>query len=177
MLRAESASKETTPIEGTRLEELYLSHAHSAKRIAYLLTGDAALADDLVQDAFVRLAGRFVDFRHPDAFSAYLRKTIVNLARSRFRRSKHEREHFNREAGRRESHSSLPDVALKLEVRAALMKLNIRQRTALVLRYYADLPDAQIADLLGCRIGTVKSLVSRGAAALRAELRGGSHGS
>src|SRR6058998_3162610 len=86
-----------------RLGELYLRHAHDAVRLAYLLTGDRALAEDLVQDAFVRLAGRLVHLRDPCAFDAYLRRTVVNLSRSHFRRKKVERAYLQR-AGRAVEH-------------------------------------------------------------------------
>src|SRR5437588_10602578 len=79
-----------------RIGELYLRHADAAVRLAYLLTGDLALAEDLAQDAFVRLAGRLVHLRDPDAFSAYLRRTVVNLSRSHFRRKRVERRYLQR---------------------------------------------------------------------------------
>src|SRR5256714_7912858 len=82
-----------------RLDDLYRRHAPDAARLAYLLTGDRALAEDLMQDAFVRMFGRFRDLRNPDAFGAYLRRTIVNLSRSHFRRAKVERAYVAREAG------------------------------------------------------------------------------
>src|SRR5213080_2978600 len=82
-----------------RLGELYLRHADAAVRLAYLLTGDRALAEDLVQDAFVRLAGRLVHLRDPGAFDAYLRQTVVNLSRSHFRRKKVERAYLERAGG------------------------------------------------------------------------------
>src|SRR5438876_12359684 len=82
-----------------RLGELYLRHADDAIRLAYLLTGDRALAEDLVQDAFVRLAGRLVHLRDPDAFDAYLRRTVVNLSNSYFRRKKVERSYLERAKG------------------------------------------------------------------------------
>src|ERR671925_1042326 len=75
-----------TANENGRLGELYLRHADAAVRLAYLLTGDRSLAEDLAQDAFVRLAGRLVHLRDPGAFDAYLRRTIVNLSNSHFRR-------------------------------------------------------------------------------------------
>src|SRR5437763_10570377 len=82
-----------------RLGELYLLHADAAVRLGYLLTGDRALAEDLVQDAFVRLAGRLVHLRDPGAFDAYLRRTVVNLSRSHFRRKKVERAYLERARG------------------------------------------------------------------------------
>lgn len=158
-------------LEGSHLEMLYRAHATKATRTAYLLTGDAALADDLVQEAFVRLAGRFMDLRREDAFEAYLRRTIVNLARTRFRRMQRERERHERDV--REASVAAagpPDAAETLAVRDALMRLNQRQRAAVVLRYFDDLPEAEIADLIGCRPGTVKSLLSRAMVILREEL-------
>src|SRR5439155_3860563 len=71
-----------------RLGRLYRQHAAGAVRLAFLLTGDRGLAEDLVHDAFVRLAGRFRDLRNPDAFEWYLRRTVVNLARSHFRHAR-----------------------------------------------------------------------------------------
>jgi hypothetical protein len=64
---------------GDRLEEIYIRNAPSALRLAYFLTGDRELAEDLTQEAFVRVAGRFRHLREPDDLPAYLRRTIVNL--------------------------------------------------------------------------------------------------
>src|SRR5438270_10702370 len=91
--------KEEARVEGGKLGELYLQHADDAVRLAYLLTGDRALAEDLVQDAFVRLAGRLVHLRDPGAFHAYLRRTVVNLSNSHFRRRKVERAYVERAKG------------------------------------------------------------------------------
>src|SRR5213082_409241 len=82
-----------------RLGELYLQHADDAVRLAYLLTGERVLAEDLVQDAFVRLAGRLVHLRDPGAFDAYLRRTVVNLCNSQFRRRRVERAYLQRARG------------------------------------------------------------------------------
>src|SRR5206468_5830396 len=76
------ADMETLRIEGRLLGDLYVRHAPEALRLAYLLTGDRGLAEDLVQDAFVRLAGRMIHLRSPGGFHAYLRTTVVNLVRS-----------------------------------------------------------------------------------------------
>ena len=79
------------PAPTGRLEELYVRNAPGALRLAYFLTGNRELAEDLVQEAFVRVAGRFRHLRVPDAFDAYLRRTIVNLSTSQLRRAKLER--------------------------------------------------------------------------------------
>src|SRR5436189_6148143 len=90
---------EMTATETGRLGELYLRHADDAVRLAYLLTGNRDVAEDLVQDAFVRLAGRLVHLRDPGAFDTYLRKTVVNLANSYFRRRRVERTYELRTRG------------------------------------------------------------------------------
>lgn len=158
--------------EGGRLAELYLRHADWAVRLSYLLTGDRALAEDLVQDAFVRLAGRLAHLRDPEAFEAYLRRTVVNLARSHHRRKRVERRWLEREKGALRPQQAQPDLGEREELWQALMRLSARQRAAIVLRFYEDLPERRVAEILGCRPGTVKSLVSRGLHALRGEIRG-----
>ncbi len=155
-------------IEGGVLAELYAQHASGALRLAYLLTGDATLAEDLVQDAFVRLAGRLLHVRDPGGFHAYLRQTIVNLARSHFRRRAIERRFIERQGGPQPVEA--PDLSDRERTRRALMQLPLRQRTAVVLRYYEDMSEAQVADLMNCRPGAVKSLVFRGMSTLRETL-------
>jgi RNA polymerase sigma-70 factor (sigma-E family) len=163
------ADVETIQIDGGVLGELYLRHAPQALRLAYLLTGDARLAEDLVQDAFVRLAGRMLHLRSPDGFHAYLRITVVNLVRSHRRRKSVEATYLER----RTASIALdpPDLSDRVELRSALMALPIRQRTAIVLRYYEDLSDAQTAEVMRCRRAAVKSLVARGMVTLRSSMR------
>ena len=150
-----------------RLQQLYMQHADAAGRLAFLLTQDRELADDLVQDAFVRLARTFVHLRYPDAFPYYLRKTIINLARSHFRRRALESNYLRRSAER----ESTNDPNRALHDREALARplrtLSPRQRTAIVLRFYEDLSVEQTAELMGCSAGTVKTLVSRALERLR----------
>jgi RNA polymerase sigma-70 factor (sigma-E family) len=159
----------------TRIGELYVRNATAAVRLAYLLTGDQAVAEDLVQDAFVRLAGRLVHLRDPDAFDAYLRRTVVNLTRSHFRRRRVERTYLERARFALEPEAArLPDRSIedREELWRALGRLTQRQRAAIVLRFYEDLSEAEVAEILRCRPGTVKSLVSRGLETLRIEVRG-----
>jgi RNA polymerase sigma factor (sigma-70 family) len=111
--------------------------------------------------------GRLRFLRDPDAFEPYLRRTIVNLSKNHFRRRSVERAYLEREGPRAEDVITDPDVATRDALRSALLRLPLRQRTALALRYYEDLPDATIAELLGCRQATVRSLVARGLEALR----------
>jgi RNA polymerase sigma-70 factor (sigma-E family) len=154
------------------LEDLYVRHAPAAMRLAYFLTGDRELASDLVQDAFVKLAGRFRHLRVPDAFDAYLRRTIVNLFSSHLRRLRLERRELRRERSAPAIDHQDPDVAERDAMWAALQTLPPRQRVAIVLRYYEDLSEDQTADVLGCSVGAAKQLVSRGLAALRTRMGG-----
>ena len=123
-------------------------------RSAILLTGDQSAAEDLVQDALLKVAERWGRLRH-EAPDAYARRVIYNSAVNRWRR-------WSREAPRGE----LPESAVPgqseawlagADVRAALQALTPRQRAVLVLRYYEDLSEQQIAETLGVTVGTVKS--------------------
>ena len=90
------SSPSEAPARAGRLEDLYVRNAPSALRLAYFLTGSRELAEDLAQEAFVRVAGRLRHLRVPDAFDAYLRRTIVNLYTSQLRRTKLERAYVAR---------------------------------------------------------------------------------
>jgi hypothetical protein len=79
-----------------RLAELYAEHAPRAGRLAYLLVGDRDVAEGIVQEAFVRVAGRLWTLRNPDAFDAYLRQTVLNLARGHMRRLRLQRAYLDR---------------------------------------------------------------------------------
>ena len=125
------------------------------------MTGDRTLAEDLVQDAFVRVLGRFHDLRRRDAFWWYLRRTIVNLSTSHFRRRRVERAWLARQ--RPEESSPAPhDLGERDLLRRARMTLRTDQRAAIVLRFHEDLSEADTAEALGMPLGTVKSTVSQG---------------
>jgi RNA polymerase sigma-70 factor (sigma-E family) len=157
------------------LEELYVRHVPEATRLAFLLTRDAVLAEDIGQEAFIKVAGRLRHLRAPDAFGSYLRRTVVNLCISHHRREKVARVYAERERARfahREPATGLPDVETHDELRTALAKLPDRQRAAVVLRFYADLPEEAIAEALGCTIGAARNLVFRGMQTLRSRIEG-----
>jgi RNA polymerase sigma-70 factor (sigma-E family) len=154
------------------LGDLYVRHAPEGIRLAYLLTGDRALAEDLVQEAFARLVGRLRHLRDPGAFGAYLRRTIVNLATSHLRHRQIERAYLQRLARAPLAAGSNPNEELDEEMHGALLRLPQRQCAAIVLRFYEDLSDVQTAAILRCSPGTVRSLVSRGMKTLRAQLEG-----
>lgn len=154
-------------IDGSRLAEMFERSAPAGFRLAYLLTGDRALAEDLVQEAFLRFVGRLQHLRDPVAFDAYLRRTIVNLSKDVFRRRTVERSYLERRKSELHEGHLDRDVAAYESMRAALLSLPPRQRAAIVLRYYEDLHESEIADMLRCRPATVRSLVARGLEALR----------
>ena len=160
-----------TEAEGGRLAELYARHAAEAIRLAYMLTGDRLLAEDLVQDAFVKLAGRLVHLRDAGAFDSYLRRTVVNSANSYFRRKRIERAYLKRAAAEPPRSADLPDTDRRDQLWNGLQRLPARQRTAIVLRIYEDLSEQRVAEVLGCRPGTVRSLVSRGLSQMRIYVR------
>ncbi|HYO61139.1 MAG TPA: sigma-70 family RNA polymerase sigma factor [Actinomycetota bacterium] len=166
------ADATVTSARTNRLETLYSEHIHRAVRLAFLVTGDEQQAQDIAQEAFVRIAGRFHDLRNPDAFPGYLRATVLNLSRGHLRRLRTQREYLRRRS-EREAVALHPDSESRDEMWQALERLPYRQRAALVLRYYEDLSERQAADALDCSVSAMKSLVTRGLQALRAEMEGG----
>ncbi|MEE6262223.1 SigE family RNA polymerase sigma factor [Plantactinospora sonchi] len=141
-------------------------------RTAYLLTGSEHAAEDLVQNALIRAMRRWRDVEEP---MAYVRRIMVNDRLSRWRRigSRELLAGVIGDWGRgREPHARdvADGVVVRDELLGALNGLPARMRAVLVLRYWEDLSEAQIADLLGCSVGTVKSQASRGLARLRTVL-------
>lgn len=156
-----------------RATALYYQHSADVVRLAYLLTGDRYLAEDLAQDAFVRSFGRFQDLRKPEAFAAYLRHTVVNLSKDHFRKLHRERAHLRRERkADTEDDGQLSRVDARDELLHALQALPPRQRAAVVLRHCEGLSEHETAEVLDTSVGAVNSLVSRGLATLRGQMRG-----
>ena len=141
-------------------------------RTAMLLTGARASGEDLLQEALIRTYVAWPKVRELAAGEAYVRPTMVRLLiRDRKRRWSGEVPHGDLpEQAHGPDHRGDPrgDPATRVTVRDALRDLPIEQRAVLVLRFYADLTESQIAEALDCAPGTVKSRISRGLAALRA---------
>ena len=156
-----------------RLASLYEREAAAAIRLAYVLTGDRHAAEDIAHDAFARVGRRLFGLHDPQPSRAYLYRTVVNVCRGRGRRLRIERRVVQK-LDRNEPHED-PDVAAQEEMWTALLRLPLRQRTALFLRYYEDLSEAQAADVLQCSLSAMKSLVNRGLKELRAGLEGDSN--
>jgi RNA polymerase sigma-70 factor (sigma-E family) len=152
---------------------LFGAHYRPLVRLAVLLVDDPGAAEELVQDAFVRLHQNWRRLREPDKALAYLRATVVNGGRSALRRRGVARRYAAAEAPPPDvpsAESSVLGSLAQQAMLAALRRLPGRQREALVLRYYADLSEAEIADVMGISRGAVKSHTARGVVALRQSL-------
>jgi RNA polymerase sigma factor (sigma-70 family) len=145
-------------------EEVYVASYDRMVRLARLTSAETVPAEEIVQDAFVQLYRRWTTVREP---VAWLRAAVISGCRSWGRR---------RLLARR--HPPAPALPILVDdeavaVREALQVLTPRQRAAVVLRYFEDLPEVEIARLLGCRPGTVKSLLSRSMPKLKGALGDG----
>lgn len=137
-------------------------HGQALMRLAFVMTGDRQTAEDITQDALLQVYRRWSDLRNPHA---YARRSIVNGAfttrRQKFRGAP-------RGQGCDVSigdHS--PSVLLRVDLWMAVYRLPVRQRAVIVLRYYEDLSDTEIAKVLGIRASTVRSTAVRALASLR----------
>lgn len=138
------------------------------QRTAWLLTGDWAAAEDLVQSALAKTWRHWRRVRSAEDPDAYVRRIIVNSFANGWRRRWRGEEPTDPIP-----EQAMPDVAddlsVRISVQAALQHLSRRQRTVVVLRYFDDLTEAQTANVLGCAVGTVKSTTGRALERLRVE--------
>jgi RNA polymerase sigma-70 factor (sigma-E family) len=154
---------------GWRFDDFVVEHGPPLLRFAYVLVGDRALAEDLVQEALLKAHRRW-DVHGPAEYpEAYVRRVVVNeFIRWRRRRSSGERVGPVPEQGERDTASESAERDL---VWRSLRELPARQRAVLVLRYYDARSDAEIAAVLGCAEGTVRSLAARAFEMLRRDPR------
>lgn len=152
---------EDPPLDTPTFDDLYRSRYTRMVALARLMTGGLVLAEEIVQDAYVQVYRNWSSIEYP---VTYLRIAVVNGCRSHGRRRAVERRH--------PAPAEEPAVfdASAIAVRDAVLRLSPRQRAAIVLRYFEDLPEVEIAAALDCRPGTVKSLLSRGIAKLKESL-------
>jgi RNA polymerase sigma-70 factor (sigma-E family) len=169
------AETHLSPRAETAVTALYAEHALGLIRLAVLLVGDRASAEDVVQDAFVGLYRRWDRLPDTSAPLAYVRVSVLNGCRTALRRRSRARQATSFTEPPAESAEAR--ALLSEEQRAvagALRRLPERQREALVLRYYFDLSEAEIAEAMGISRGTVKSATSRALAAVGHMLKEGS---
>jgi RNA polymerase sigma-70 factor (sigma-E family) len=146
-------------LTGRSLADVYRAERIPLTRLAYLLTGDRDAAEEIVQDAFAATHRAWANVLDP---VKYLRTAVVNRSRSWGRRRRLELLHRPTRVE--------PTVLVADELWDALGRLAPRRRAAVVLRYYADLPDHEIAEVLGCRPATVRTVIHRALIDLRKEL-------
>jgi len=172
LLAGSTLDSVATDWDATRaVTAIYSTHYRSLVRLAVLLVRDVATAEEVVQDSFIAMHSAWRRLRDSDKALSYLRQSVVNRSRSVLR---------HRVVVDRNAPKAAPDMpsaeqgALSLLERtaviAALRTLPPRQREALVLKYYADLSEAQIAATMGISRGAVKSHTARGMASLRTVL-------
>jgi RNA polymerase sigma-70 factor (sigma-E family) len=151
--------------------ELYTAHYRALVRLAALLVRDMATAEEVVQDSFVAMHANWRRLRDSGKASSYLRRCVVNRSRSVLRhRLVTERNMLQPPPEMPSAEQGAMTPLERSAVVAALHGLPARQREALVLRYYADLPEAEIASAMGISRGAVKSHVFRAMSALRGVL-------
>lgn len=156
-------------VVGDGFAEFIEAREAALQRTAWWLTGDWALAEDLVQAALVRSWPKWERIARLEEPELYVRRVMVNLW-STWSRRRWRTEQVT--ASVPDSHAPgdlAAEVTARLAVRDALGSLTARQRAVLVLRVFDDLPEAQVAQVLGCAVGTVKSTLSQALARLRQE--------
>lgn len=145
------------------------AHGRTLLRTAFLLTGDAHLAHDLLQTALVKTWGRWPTIRDEATAPAYVRAVMATTCVAWWRR-RWRAEVPTHDLPEHAAHDAYADVHHRDEIGRALAALTPRQRAMVVLRFYEDLSEAEVATTLGCSVGTVKSTTSRALATLRAAL-------
>jgi RNA polymerase sigma-70 factor (sigma-E family) len=151
--------------ENELLEAVFAEHYGGFCRLAALLLGDGAGAEEVVQEAFLRTFSSWWRVRQPDRARWYVRAAVVNLCRSRLRRRGSE-EAGNRASWRDPTEWHDDELDDGLVVLDAVRTLPPRQRETVILRYYEDLTEREVAAALGCSVGTVKSQLARARATL-----------
>jgi RNA polymerase sigma-70 factor (sigma-E family) len=148
------------------------THTPALLKTGYLLTRQANEAEELVQDTMVWLYSRWSQVEAAQYPVAYVRKAVVNRFLAGRRRMSATEVHFDESLANFAERRIVPDETAEVDERMDLWRelgeLSDRQRAAVVLRFFHDLPDEEVAQMLDCRVGTVRSLISRALVTLRA---------
>lgn len=156
--------KNVNPDAEAQFREFVEARSLALRRTAYALTGDLHAAEDLVQDALAKLVRHWRRVEDPER---YVRRIIYNTQVSTWRRRWRLREDPVERMPDAITHDAIGRVNLRLDLANALLQLAPRQRAVLILRFYEDLPEREVADILNCAVGTVRSQTSRALARLR----------
>lgn len=154
-------------------ERFVANHLDGLLQTGYLIASDLSEAEDLVQECLLRVAHRWPTVRSMDHPGAYARKILVNLAldgAGRRTRCRHELAAWDGESPEKRPDQKEDTIAIRTETSElldALRLLSVRQRGVLVLRYFGDFSETEVAEMLGCSVGTVKSASFRGLARMR----------
>ncbi len=159
--------------KASHFDQFVTANTDGLLRTAYLITWDLQTAEDLVQETLIKVAKRWPKIKRMDHPVAYARRILVNDALDG--RARHQRRRSELSAQQPGQNGHMPDPSALIdthdELIAALATLPPRQRAVLVLRYFLDLPEAEVAAALQCSLGTVKSTASRGLARLEQTMR------
>ncbi len=163
------------PARAADVEALFDARYPALCRLALFITDDRHLAEEIVMDAFLRVLTSWTRIRDVDRIDAYMHRAVVNLSRNalRRRRFEHRANSLAHARASAESHAPAEEYAEVEAVARAVRALPRRQRAAVVLRYYGDLTEVQVAAVLGCSVGTVKSQLAKARAALGRHLAAG----
>jgi RNA polymerase sigma-70 factor (sigma-E family) len=153
--------------EPAGFREFVAARSAALVRSAWLLTGDEAEAQDLVQTALFMTWSRWSRIMRQDAPEAYVRRVMLSTFLSWTRRRWRGEVPVGEVPDRAYPHDEFAGVDLRQSVRAALLDLPPRQRAVIVLRFFDDMTETQVADMLGCSVGTVKSQCAKALAKLR----------
>jgi RNA polymerase sigma-70 factor (sigma-E family) len=153
------------------LAAAFADHYDRLCRLAFLILGDKGRAEESVMEAFLRVFRRWDRLREPERVDAYLCRTVVNLCRSRLRRWAVELRANEASGGARPWERDELRSVVHNEVWEAVRRLPPRQRAAVVLRYYLDLSEREVAETLRCSPGTVKSQLAKARASLGRRLK------
>ena len=156
--------------EGARQDfaEFVAARSRQLTRLAYVLTGDQYAAEDLLQNALIKAAANWG--RIHTAPEAYVRRIMYREQASWLRRRARRRETSVAQVPEPAAGDDAASVEARLALRDALLALPPRRRAVLVLRYLEDLPESQVADILGCSVGTVRSQTHKAVTQLRSAL-------
>lgn len=173
-LAADRGDPPTPEQPAAAVSALYTEHALAMIRLAHIILGNRAAAEDVVQDAFCGLYRRWAHIANKDKAVSYVRSSVLNGCRTIMRQNRTGELTAQHQPAAASAEAAVLSAEERSELVSAMRRLPDRQRDVLVLRYYLDLTDEQIAGDLGLSINTIRSTRRRGLLSLQRQLREGS---